>query len=179
LAILTQKGNPQGLRELKDLSKPGLKVGVSWRSRLMTSSRAKHYVPLARWDPILTTPGVCFVNLQYCDYAEDIAEAGRRLGAAIHHFEDLNLRDALDDVAALISVLDLNITIANINLALGGAVNTETWLFAIRHSMTWAGLGTMGTPWFPNVRVFFRDWNENCAETVQAVAAELRRRCPV
>jgi Flp pilus assembly protein TadD len=156
---------------------PGPKVGISWRSRLMTAARAKHYIALERWDPILTTPGVCFVNLQYCDYDGDIVEVRRRLGVAIHHFEDLNLRDALDDVAALISALDLNITIANINLALGGAVNTETWLFAIRHSMTWAGLGTGATPWFPKVQVFSRDWNEDSAGSVQAVAAALRRRC--
>ena len=139
---------------------PGLKVGVSWRSSIMTASRRKYYVPLDEWGPILRTPGVQFVNLQYSDCRNDLEAARSRFDVQIHHFEDLNLKDELDEVAALVTALDLNITIGNINLSLGGAVNTETWCFAVRHSMTWTALGTDGTPWFPRVRLLLRNWDE-------------------
>ena len=43
--------------------------------------------------------GVQFVNLQYCEWAEDLDDAQRRFGVRVHHFEDLNVKDALDDVA--------------------------------------------------------------------------------
>jgi len=153
----------------------GMKVGVSWRSRLMASYRRKHYVPLDQWGPILSVPGAQFVNLQYSDYAEDIADAENRFGVHIHDFGDLNLKDALDDVAALISALDLVITISNVNLALGGAVGIPTWFFAVRHSQTWSTLGLDDPPWFPNARGFFRNWNENWEEPVRTVAKELSR----
>jgi tetratricopeptide (TPR) repeat protein len=155
---------------------PGLKTGISWRSRIMTASRRKYYVPLDEWGSILQTPGVQFVNLQYSDHRDDLEAARSRFGVQIHHFEDLNLKDALDDVAALITALNLNITIGNINLSLGGAVNTETWCFAVRHSMTWTALGTDGTPWFPSVRLLLRNWDETWAEAVGKAAAELRQR---
>jgi tetratricopeptide (TPR) repeat protein len=155
----------------------GLKIGISWRSRLMTATRARHYVPLTQWGPILNIPGVRFVNLQYCDYADDIAEAGRTFGMSIHDFEDLDLRDALDDVSALISALDLVISICNINMPLAGALGAETWLFAYPHAMTWATLGCDHTPWFPSVRLFSRTWNQPWQGVVERVAAALRRRC--
>src|SRR5215467_8939903 len=142
----------------------------------MTAGRAKHYVPLAMWDPILSTPGVRFINLQYCDYAEDIAEMRGRLGVHIHHFEDLNLRNALDDVAALSAALDLVITISNINMNLSGCVGTETWLFALRHSQTWGTLGTDHTPWFPRVRAFHREWNQSWDQVLDDIADHLRKR---
>jgi hypothetical protein len=133
-------------------------------------------VPLDEWGPILQTPGVQFINLQYSDYRDDLEAARSRFGVPIHHFEDLNLKDALDDVAALIAALDLNITIGNINLSLGGAVNTETWCFAVRHSMTWTALGTDRTPWFPSVRLLLRNWDETWAQAVEEAAAGLRQR---
>ena len=152
---------------------PGLKAGISWRSRLMFANRRKYYVPLELWDPILTTPGVEFVNLQYCEYADDIAAAEKRSGVRIHNFADLDLKDALDDVAALTSALDLVITIANINMDLGGALNTETWLFTAKTSQAWTTLGVNYVPWFPGVKMLTRDWNETWDEAVAGAAAQL------
>jgi hypothetical protein len=155
---------------------PGLKVGVSWRSRLMTASRRKHYAPLEQWNPIFAVAGACFVNLQYCDYAQDIAASEERCGVRIHQMAGLNLKDALDDVAALIAALDLVITIGNVNLALSGGVGTETWFFALQHSHTWSTMGADYMPWFPRTRGFFRHWNENWEGAVQGVVRELRDR---
>jgi hypothetical protein len=95
----------------------------------------------------------------------------------IHHFEDLNLRSALDDVAALTTALDLVITICNVNMDLSGGVNTQTLLFAVRHSQTWVTLGTDYAPWFPNIQVYHREWNENWDGPVKLMAEELRKRC--
>jgi tetratricopeptide (TPR) repeat protein len=155
----------------------GIKVGISWCSRLMLASRRKHYVPLDQWDPILTVPGAHFVNLQYSSFEEDIADTRRRTEVSIHNFEDLNLKDALDDVAALISALDLVITICNVNMDLGGALGTETWLLAFRQGMTWATLGQDYSPWFPSIRMFARNWDETWQGAVQTAAAALRERC--
>ena len=85
------------------------------------------------------------------------------------------MKDALDDVTALIAALDLVITIGNVNLALSGGVGTETWFFALRHNTTWSTLGTDHMPWCPSARGFFRNWNESWDGTVHAVADELRK----
>ena len=157
------------LAELGD----GIKVGISWRSRLMLANRRKYYVPLEQWGPILTTPGANFVNLQYCEYNDDIAAAESKFGVHIHHFQDLDLKDALDEVAALATALDLVITIGNINMDLGGAVNTETWLFTATTSQTWTTLGVNYVPWFPSIKLFTKDWNETWDAAVADAAARL------
>ena len=54
---------------------PGKKVGICWRSMMLGAKRAKYYSPLEGWGPILKTPGVSFVNLQYGDCAEELARA--------------------------------------------------------------------------------------------------------
>ena len=151
-------------------------VGISWRSRLMLASRRKYYVPLDEWAPILGVPGAQFVNLQYSDYHDDLAAAESRFGVRVHDFADLNLKDALDDVGALIAALDLVITIGNINMDLAGGLHTETWLFSPRTSQSWATLGENYTPWFPSVRLLQRDWNESWEAPMAWAAAELRAR---
>jgi tetratricopeptide (TPR) repeat protein len=154
----------------------GLKVGISWRSRVMNASRARLCVPIEAWEPVLRTPGVQFVNLQYCNWEDDLAEARRRFGVCVHHFDDLDLKDALDDVAALVSALDLTITISNALMTLGGALNAATWVFALKDHMDWLTLGADFVPWFPGVRLFYRTWRQSWEPVVTAMAHELRGR---
>jgi hypothetical protein len=45
----------------------GPKVGVLWKSLKIDAGRVRYFSPFERWRPILTTPGVTFVNLQYGD----------------------------------------------------------------------------------------------------------------
>jgi hypothetical protein len=155
---------------------PEIKVGISWRSSLMNASRSKLCVPLNQWGPLLQVPGARFINLQYCDWTDDLAEVERRFGVRVHHFADLNTKDALDEVAALMCALDLTITISNASMTLGGALHAETWVFAVVGHMGWLNLGTGSAPWFPSVRLFHRTWRETWEPVVNAMAAELRQR---
>ncbi|HEU5171005.1 MAG TPA: hypothetical protein VFU46_10735 [Gemmatimonadales bacterium] len=71
---------------------PGLKVGISWRSQLLTAEREKYYTSLDQWGPILQTPGVRFVNLQYDDCTLALAaERGGEGLAARHQLPDSRL----------------------------------------------------------------------------------------
>ena len=158
---------------LADLG-PAMKVGISWRSRVMTANRIKLCVPLDQWAPILQTPGVQFINLQYCNWEDDVAEAEKRLGVRVHHFQNLDLKDALDDVAALVAALDLTITISNICMTIGGGLNVPTWVFGLRDHMDWLTLGVESAPWFPSVRLFYRTWRESWEPVVRGMAEELK-----
>ncbi len=44
---------------------PGPKVGVLWKSLRVDSGRYRYFSPFEAWKPVLQTPGVVFVNLQY------------------------------------------------------------------------------------------------------------------
>jgi tetratricopeptide (TPR) repeat protein len=144
---LAQKGN-------------GPYVGICWRSMMLAAKRAKYYSALAMWEPILKTPGVTFINLQYGDAADDIADAKARFGIDIHQM-DVDLKEDIDSAAALSAALDLVISAPTAAAANAGAIGTEVWFLAA--GRVWPQLGTDEYPWYRKTRVLapekFGDWN--------------------
>ncbi|KAA0677028.1 tetratricopeptide repeat-containing protein [Azospirillum brasilense] len=136
-------------RERVDALGAGLKVGIAWRSGLMTAERRGAYAPLGAWGPVFALPGVVFVTLQYGDCAAEIAEAERQFGVSIHRWDDLDLKDDLDGVAALMTALDLVITPASSVGELAGALGVPVWRFGLQGD--WTALGTGARPWFPTM----------------------------
>lgn len=119
-------------RQRLDELGPGLKVGVNWRSMLMTAERKKYYSEVQDWAPVFKVPGVEFVNLQYDDCAEELELVREKYGVTIHNWDDTDLKDDLETVAALISQLDLVISAPTMIHVMSGALHVPTWLFA-RH----------------------------------------------
>jgi Tfp pilus assembly protein PilF len=139
---------------------PGPYVGICWRSMLLTTQRRKFFSPLEVWQGPLTLPGVKIINLQYGDCAADLAYARDKLGATITNFEDLDLKNNLDDNAALCAALDLVVAAPTAAAALAAATGTETWFLTA--GRVWPQLGTETYPWYAKTRVLtpqtFGDW---------------------
>lgn len=131
----------------------GLKVGLHWKSLVLTGSRARYFSSFERWKPVLTTPGALMVNLQCGDVSEDLAQA-EAAGVTIWT-PPINLKDDLEDVAALSAALDLVVGpgIAGTNLA--AAVGGATWMITAPDD--WHYLATDKYPFYPHVRFFRRD----------------------
>ena len=121
-------------------------VGVCWRSMMLGAKRAKYYSALDAWGPILKTPGVTFVNLQYGDCADELARAAERHGVNIHRIEGLDLKDDIDGAAALSAALDLVISAPTAAAATAASVGTEVWFLTA--GRTWPQLGTDDYPWY-------------------------------
>lgn len=132
---------------------PGLKVGLHWKSLVLTGSRARYFSSFERWRPVLTTPGAVMVNLQCGDVADDLA-AAEAAGVKIWT-PPIDLKDDLEDVAALSAALDLVIGpgIAGTNLA--AAVGGTAWMITAPDD--WHFLGTERYPFYPHLRYFRRD----------------------
>ncbi|MBV9550099.1 MAG: tetratricopeptide repeat protein [Alphaproteobacteria bacterium] len=139
---------------------PGRKVGLCWRSMMLGAKRAKYFSPIEGWAPVLATPGVSFVNLQYGDCAEELARAAEQHGVTVHSVEGLDLKEDIDGAAALCAALDLVISAPTAAAAIAGSVGTETWF--VTAGRTWPQLGTAEYPWYARTRVFwpekFGDW---------------------
>jgi tetratricopeptide (TPR) repeat protein len=152
---------------------PGPYVGICWRSMVMGAKRGKYYSALDAWGPILTLPGVTFVNLQYGEVASELAGAREKFGVPIHHFDDLNLKDDLDGAAALTAACDLMISAPTAAAAMAGALGVETWFLTA--SRVWPQLGTDHYPWYRATRVFscekFADWTTLMPRVRDALAA--------
>jgi hypothetical protein len=72
---------------------------------LMTTQRRKYYSALDMWKPVLEMTEPKFINLQYGDCREEIAHVRETQGVVVHNFEDLDLKNNLDDNAALCAAL--------------------------------------------------------------------------
>ncbi len=159
-------------RELEALG-PGVKVGLHWKSLILTGVRARYFSSFERWKPVLTAPGCVMVNLQCGDVSEDLAAAE---AAGVHIWTPLmNLKDDLDDLAAISCALDLVIGpgIAGTNIA--AAAGARTWL--IHAPDDWHLLATERYPFYPRVRTFatggFDGWPRAIAEVRAALEAEV------
>lgn len=153
----------------------GLKVGICWRSSAHKESRGRHYSQLDLWGPILTTPGVQFVNLQYDECAEELDQAQRLFGTRVQVWEDMDLRNDQEGVAALISSLDLVLSANTAVSSLGGAIGAPVWV-PVRGGTTWWGLGTDYCPWLPTVRVFGGEAASAWTPIIEKIASELSLR---
>jgi hypothetical protein len=108
----------------------------------------------------LSLPGFKFVNLQYGDCAADLAFARDKMGVTINNFEDLDLKNNLDDNAALCAALDLAVAAPTAAAALAAGTGTETWFLTA--GRVWPQLGTDTYPWYAKTKVLtpdtFGDW---------------------
>ena len=150
----------------------GLKVGICWRSSLSGGMRAMHYPQLNQWGPILATPGVKFVNLQYDQCDEELHEAERLFGTRVHVWDDTDLKNDLDGVAALISTLDLVISARTSVASMAGAAGAST-LVVCRGASDWWGLGTDHCPWLPSVRAFSCGAYDPWEPVIASIASEV------
>lgn len=150
---------------------PAPRVGISWRSRLMTNDRLAFYSSLADWGPILTTPGLSFINLQYDRCGPELEAAESAHGVPIHRFEDLDLFDDLDGAAALTAGLDLVIAPDNSVGELAAALGRPVW--RLDSGADWSAFGTGARPWQPSMRLFQRRPGQNWAPLIAEVGAAL------
>lgn len=148
-------------RKVLKTAPAGPKVGLLWKSLTKKDARARYFSPFSQWAPILKTPGVSFINLQYGDCSAEIAQAREEFGVDIWTPPGIDLKQDLDDVAALCAAMDLVLGFANASFNLAASSGAPAWLISTPGS--WPRLGTDRYPWYPQVRVFitpsYGDWD--------------------
>lgn len=157
-------------RERLDVLGSGLRIGIAWRSQVITEERRAAYTGLDAWGALFALPGVHIVNLQYGDCTVERKAAEARFGARIHHWDDQDLKDDFDGTAALIANLDLVISPAMSVGELAGALGVPVWRFGHRD---WTQIGTRVRPWFPTQRLFQPNPEEELVDALDRIARKL------
>lgn len=139
---------------------PGPYVGLCWRSMVINTLRKKYFGAIDVWGPVLTAPGVRIVNLQYGDVAAELDRARERFGAEIVNFAELDLKNDLDDAAALSAACDLVVSAPTAAAAMAAATGAETWF--VTAGPVWPQFGSDRYPCYARTRVLhpqsFGDW---------------------
>jgi hypothetical protein len=150
----------------------GLKVGITWRGGLGKTRRSVRSVPVEEWLPILARDDAQFVSLQHGPVEADLSAFAQLPGArSIAHWAEVHADCA--ELAALMSALDVIITVCNAAVHLGGALGKPV-LVLVPFSPEWRYLlhGDR-MPWYPSVRLFRQAQAGEWAPVVAQVAGAL------
>jgi len=149
------------------------RVGLAWWG---SQHIAKRSLPAEALVPLLSCPGIELHAVQKeLPPGQSVRLAGHRLPID-HH---AGLRDYAD-TAALISLLDLVVTIDTSVAHLAGALGKPVWIM-LPYSADWRWLlDRDDSPWYPTARLFRQqrpgDWGDVVAEVAQHLEARVARR---
>ncbi len=150
----------------------GRKAGILWKSGIMDIKRGRNFAGFDAWKPVLETPGITWINLQYGDAEADLTRAKEKFGIQIHTLPGIDLKKDLDDISALSQALDLIVGPMNATTNLAAASGTPFWLLWPRTA--WTQLGTGQMPWYPNTRTYSPQELKNWTPAIHALAGDLR-----
>ena len=153
--LRADEGRRQTYRAILEEGGPRAIVGITWGSSNATIGRRKS-INLGQWMPILETPGIKFVDLQYGDTASARTALEAETGVPLTHLPNLDLTDDLDGVAALAGACDLVISVSSATAHIAAALGCPTWvLVPVTEGNLWVWMREGDhTPWYPSVKIF-------------------------
>jgi Tfp pilus assembly protein PilF len=133
---------------------PGKKVGIAWTGGMKSTFKARRSFSLEGLLPILKTPGITWVSLQYQDPTEEIEAFQESHGIKIHHWKRASESPDYDDQAALVSELDSVVTVCTAVCHLSGALGKKTYVLVPAKPRWFYGLKGNTLPWYGSVELF-------------------------
>ncbi|MGA9658678.1 MAG: tetratricopeptide repeat protein [Asticcacaulis sp.] len=127
------------------------KIGILWKSLTKSAQRDRLFPPFKLWKNLLALDNISFINLQYGDTDAETQQVSD-WGYSLHTPQAINLKDDLDDLAALCAAMDLIIAPSNATSNIAGACGVPTWMLTTPGC--WTALGQANYPWYPSVRLF-------------------------
>ena len=151
---------------------PGIRVGLVWKGNSRFENDKERSLPsLDVLAPLAAVAGVNFVSLQKGAGEEEARHppAGMKLLALGESTEDFT------DTAAIISGLDLVISVDTAVAHLAGTLGKPCWVLLPDYRTDWRWLtGRADSPWYPGVMRLFRqpasgDWSPVVTAVVEAL----------
>lgn len=158
-------------RERLDALGAGPCIGISWRGGTVRTRQGHRSLSLANLLPVFRARGARFVNLQYGVQAEEVNDFAAAHGVEIHHWQEAI--DDYDETAALVSELDLTISVCTAIVHLGGALGCPVWVMAPRVAEWRYGAQGRSMIWYPSVRMYRQSQAGEWNEVVNEVAGDL------
>ena len=128
--------------------------------------------------PILKTPEVLFVNLQYSCSDEDIKFISDN-DIEFVNYSDINPLLCLDDYSSLIQALDLVITIDNSAIQIAPALGVETWGLITYVSDWRMMIDRNDSIWHSSLRLFRQSEMRNWYNVIEEVKKSLSEFCKI
>ena len=145
-----------------------MKVGLAWAGSAVLRDDSKRSIPLDQFAPLTEIGGVQLISLQKGEAAKQLAGWGRDIPDWMGACGDFM------DTAALVSHLDLVISVDTAIVHLAGALGKPVWLLN-RYESEWRwGLEREDTPWYPSMKIFRQQQRSEWHSTIERIAIALR-----
>jgi hypothetical protein len=145
----------------------GLRVGITWKAGRTSYAKSIRSLPLENWLPLFKIDGVHLVNLQYGDQEQEIRAFCDQHQVQLHDWLDFNQMSDIDDLMALISNLDLVISVDNSTVHFAGSLGIPVWnLLCVCPDWRW-GLDSSDSYWYTTMRLI-RQTSSGCWDDVIA-----------
>ena len=167
--LIPNQAKSYWLDRLNSLAPGRMRVGIAWTGRKTHQYDSRRSISFEYLTKLLQTPGVTWVSLQKWG-SEEVAPSIPDSVDWIDLTSDLM---DFGDTAALVSNLDLVISVDSSLVHLAGMVGVPTWMLN-RFDGEWRWLGQRSdSPWYPKLKIFnqpkFGDW----MSVLNAVSQEL------
>ncbi len=154
-------------------------VGFSWKSGMTQGVARINVSDTNYWQVLLKIENTVFINLQYGDTAQDIEEFFKLTGKKIVSFEDVDLKNDIDELLALVNALDLVVSIPNAVAALAGATGVPVLRVMSPKVADPYRHGLENYPWFPSMIIlsqyrFYEDFEETIEEIIDVFRYDKR-----
>jgi hypothetical protein len=152
-----------------------LVCGLSWHSKNDEFGRDKS-LTLSSLLPMLSLPGMRFIDLQYGATADERAELLANHQLDLQKFEDIDNFNDIDTLAALISACDIVVTVSNTTAHLAAALGKPVIvMLPSSPSLFWYWhIDRNDSPWYPSAVLLRqtqpRDWQDVIATGTQALS---------
>ena len=158
-------------RQRLDALGAGRKIGLSWRGGATSTRGELRSIALAEWLPLLALPACDFVSLQYDDDGGESGGFSHAHGVHIHHWQQAI--DDYDETAALVSALDLVISVQTAVVHLSGALGKPAWVL-VPSVPEWRYLQSGDAmPWYPSVKLFRQKQRDAWIPVITGIAQRL------
>jgi hypothetical protein len=145
-----------------------LRVGICWQGNTANPDDGSRSVPLSALVPLAHVSDVKLISIQKGHGVAQIAPLTGCLSLL-----DFRESTRFEDTAALVSLLDVMITIDSAPVHLAGALGVPTWL-AVSTFSEWRWLVSReDTPWYPTVRIFRQSQTHNWDDVFTRMARAL------
>jgi len=168
--LLPSTSLAEDFRKRLELYKDKPLIGICWRSGKLSPVRNLSYTTLDEWVPILRNNRINIVSLQYGECEDEINSVEREFNVKIIRWPDIDQKNDLDKVFALMIQLDLLISVNTAPLRMASAVGVPSLSVSKRG---WLSLGEeMGgaSLWFPNTRILQGDRGRSFGSRIRELA---------
>ena len=150
----------------------GRKIGISWESK--SAYYDAKSTRLREWAPIFAVPDTRFVNLQYGDVRAELAAVERQLGVAVFDHPEIDKREDIDGLAALVAACDLVVTVSNVTAHIAAGQGKATFQILGPETMWYWFQDRPDSPWYPDLRQVRAAVPYRWDDAIAAVAKALR-----